>query len=132
MSTVTKGQFQLQRSRVSMVLQLSTLALMLLILMQLWSFVLVILAALVAIAAYLWFLSRPQICFIEHLDKNQWVIVDQAQHIEHQQLTKIIDHHLYIMLYFKQHQAICVWRDQLSFKQWKQLKVLAQLHVSSD
>lgn len=122
-------QFQLKRSLLALLFQLGMLLLIGIIWFQLFPFYIFLIAIFLAIIAYLAFLRRSKMRSLAYLDQDLWSI--QWHHhskIEHVQLYRVIDHHIYIVLYFKQNRnSQVIWRDQVSLNQWKQLKVMAKL-----
>ena len=72
----------------------------------------------------------PQpICF-EHLDAREWSLSSaQSEQIQRVSVSHIIDHQLYIVVYFQHFRAkpLLIWMDQLPRQQWKALKKLAKL-----
>lgn len=65
-----------------------------------------------------------------YLDQNEWTLYI-GKHAQSQSvhMTKLVNHQLYIAIYLeeRQHSPLIIWRDQLSFKEWKNLMVLAKL-----
>lgn len=122
-------QFQLKRSLLALLFQLGMLLLIGIIWFQLFPFYIFLIAIFLAIIAYLAFLRRSKMRFLAYLDQDLWSIQwRNHSKIEHVQLYRVIDHHIYIVLYFKQNRnSQIIWRDQVSLNQWKQLKVMAKL-----
>ena len=64
------------------------------------------------------------------LSYGYWSLYDvRHQQIQRVQIQKILDHHVYIVIFF-QHKSssLMIWQDQLSHLEWKKLKVLAKLY----
>ncbi|MEQ1104132.1 hypothetical protein [Acinetobacter ursingii] len=122
-------QFQLKRSLLALLFQLGMLLLIGIIWFQVFPFYMSLSAIFLAIIAYLAFLRRSKMCSLAYLDQDLWSIQwRNHSKIEHVQLYRVIDHHIYIVLYFKQNRnSQIIWRDQVSLNQWKQLKVMAKL-----
>lgn len=122
-------QFQLKRSLLALLFQLGMLLLIGIIWFQLFPFYIFLIAIFLAIIAYLAFLRRSKMRSLAYLDQDLWSIQwHNHSKIEHVQLYRVIDHHIYIVLYFKQNRnSQVIWRDQVSLNQWKQLKVMAKL-----
>ncbi|MDH2019674.1 hypothetical protein N5J44_07400 [Acinetobacter ursingii] len=122
-------QFQLKRSLLALLFQLGMLLLIGIIWFQLFPFYIFLIAIFLAIIAYLAFLRRSKMRSLTYLDQDLWSIQwRNHSKIEHVQLYRVIDHHIYIVLYFKQNRnSQIIWRDQVSLNQWKQLKVMAKL-----
>ena len=122
--------FQLRRSRLAFVFQLIVFTLLILLLQQLLSPWLWALCLLLAVIGYAYGLKVPQpICF-EHLDAREWSLSRaQSEQIQRVSVSHIIDHQLYIVVYFQHARAkpIIVWCDQMPFRQWKSFKVLAKM-----
>jgi hypothetical protein len=122
-------QFQLKRSLLALLFQLGMLLLIGTIWFQLFPFYIFLIAIFLAMIAYLAFLRRLKMRSLAYLDQDLWSIQwHNHSKIEHVQLYRVIDHHIYIVLYFKQNRnSQIIWRDQVSLNQWKQLKVMAKL-----
>lgn len=77
----------------------------------------------------LWFKSAAT-DFFEHLDAREWSLSSaQSEQIQRVSVSHIIDHQLYIVVYFQHFRAkpLLIWMDQLPRQQWKALKKLAKL-----
>ena len=123
---VTKGQFQLQPSRIALVLQLSMSVMITLMTAQLWPWWGALLFWFALLSSY--YYLRPCIPRqLEHLEHDTWVILQPDHSTVYAELKNIIDHRLYIVLFFERQSPICIWYDQLSKRQWQRLKILAQL-----
>ncbi|WP_228274654.1 hypothetical protein [Acinetobacter ursingii] len=122
-------QFQLKRSLLALLFQLGMLILIGIIWFQLFPFYIFLIAIFLAIITYLAFLRRSKMRSLAYLDQDLWSIQwHNHSKIEHVQLYRVIDHHIYIVLYFKQNRnSQIIWRDQVSLNQWKQLKVKTKL-----
>lgn len=78
--------------------------------------------------SYGYFFYQSRIQFFAYLDEKEWTLIDQYKIKQRAELEYVIDHQMYIVLYFHPMKApVVVWRDQLSLQQWKNLKILAQL-----
>ena len=98
--------FQLRRSRLAFVFQLIIFTLLMLLLQQLLSPWLWVLCILLAVIGYAYGLKVPQpICF-EHLDAREWSLSSaQSEQIQRVSVSHIIDHQLYIGVYFQHFRA---------------------------
>jgi hypothetical protein len=126
-----KRIFELQSSRFSLVLQLFCFLGINILLYQLLSAFLWLVCLLIMGWAGWSALNKPKINQIEYLCDDDWSIrFDGAvPNIEQGKLLKIVDHHLYIVLYFSniESKTCVIWWDQLSLNQWKMLKLLSKL-----
>ena len=122
-------QFQLKRSLLALLFQLGMLLLIGIIWFQLFPFYMSLSAIFLAIIAYLAFLRRLKMRSLAYLDQDLWSIQwHNHSKIDHVQLYRVIDHHIYIVLYFKQNlNSQIILRDLVSLNQCKQLKVMAKL-----
>ena len=81
--------------------------------------------------SYGYFLAQQQqVSQLEYLADEDWSLYDvRHQQIQRVQIQKILDHHVYIVIFF-QHKSssLMIWQDQLSHLEWKKLKVLAKLY----
>lgn len=126
-----KRIFELQSSRFSLVLQLFCFLGINILLYQLLSAFLWLVCLLIMGWAGWSALNKPKINQIEYLCDDDWSIrFDGVEpNIEQGKLLKIVDHHLYIVLYFSniESKTCVIWWDQLSLNQWKMLKLLSKL-----
>jgi hypothetical protein len=108
-------QFQLKRSLLALLFQLGMLLLIGTIWFQLFPFYIFLIAIFLAMIAYLAFLRRSKMRSLAYLDQDLWSIQwHNHSKIEHVQLYRVIDHHIYIVLYFKQNRnSQIIWRDQV-------------------
>lgn len=123
--------FELQYSRFSMVLQLFMLLLIVSLTYSLFSLVVWLGSCFILILSWLLFLQQPRLKRFEHLDQQAWSFefYDSSLPIQTRSITRIIDHQAYIVLCFSdpKHKNFIIWWDQLSFLQWKSLKLQAKL-----
>ncbi|USA52231.1 hypothetical protein NDN13_12145 [Acinetobacter sp. C32I] len=123
--------FELQYSRFAFVLQLLLFILILSVLYPLLPLWWWLLSFMLMTIAWLSFLRQPQIKRFEYLDHQDcsFEFSDPTLKIQRRQIVKILDHQLYIALYFSQqkHKTCIIWWDQLSHAQWKKLKLRAKL-----
>lgn len=79
---------------------------------------------------FLYLLIKKMLPFsLYYLDQNEWVLyIEDHAKSQRIHITKLINHQLYIAIYLKEHQhsPLIIWRDQLSFKEWKNLIVLTK------
>ncbi len=122
--------FDFKRSRMSIALQLFLGLLISYCCYQTLNIWLFLSALLFASIAYLIFLKLPFAQHFEHLDQQDWTLkyAEQEQPAR-VQIEKILDHQLYILIYFseKKQRPLLVWQDQVSSLQWKSLKTWAKL-----
>lgn len=130
MSTANRV-FELQYSRFSIVLQLLMLLLIVSLAYSLLSFALWLASCLLLVLSWQLFLKQPQLKRFAYLDQQDWSFefYDLSLPIQCRKIEKIIDHQVYIVLYFsdRKYKNCVIWWDQLSLLQWKRLKLLAKL-----
>ncbi|WP_038346080.1 hypothetical protein [Acinetobacter sp. A47] len=130
MSTANRV-FELQYSRFAIALQCFVLLFILFLSYSLLSLALWLSSCVLLFLSWLLFLRQPQLKRFEHLHQQEWTFEfdDLSGQIECRQISKIIDHQAYVVLYFSdpKHKNFIIWWDQLSYLQWKNLKVLAKL-----
>ncbi|MCU4579810.1 hypothetical protein KTJ32_02185 [Acinetobacter gyllenbergii] len=128
---MANSAFELQYSRFAFVLQLLLFILILSVLYPLLPLWWWLLSVVMMSIAWLLFLQQPQIRRFQYLDHQDcsFEFSDPTLKIQRRQIVKILDHQLYIALYFshKKHKPCIIWWDQLSYSQWKKLKVQAKL-----
>ena len=75
--------------------------------------------------------TYPKLHHFSYLGEMQWTLkFVKGIEIKHSKLQQIIDHRVYIVLYWSsESKPTVIWRDQLDLTEWKKLKVLAQLHT---
>ena len=123
------GSFQLKRSCLALLFQLAVFTALMALLYQLLPLSLWCAFLALGAAAYLLFYrGTPQVTALDHLDGREWTL-SAAGSKQRVQISHIIDHQAYIVLYFQHAQAkpVIVWRDQVALKQWKSFKVLAKM-----
>ncbi|WP_111895268.1 hypothetical protein [Acinetobacter sp. MB5] len=76
------------------------------------------------------FAHKPKMIALAQLGHDLWSVqYQQVNQIQQLALKQLVDHHVYIVLYWQEEKAPCVvWIDQLDLHAWKQLKVLARLY----
>lgn len=124
-------RYELKPSRIALGFQLLCLA----IICSLWFAILNVWISLclfiIALLSLKWFRKRQQVQSLAQLELNQWVIqyqdLEQAQHV---QIKQMIDHALYIVVYFyeKKQPTLIIWQDQVEHLAWKSLKSRVKLH----
>jgi c-di-AMP phosphodiesterase-like protein len=120
--------FQLKRSFLALCFQLLVFILIIaLVLMSLSSWF-ILFAIVSLVLSYLYFAYQPRIIQLEYLAQNEWTLINNKQQIQRDGIKKIIDHQMYIIIFFDQHQPLAIWCDQLNWQDWKHLKVLAKLY----
>lgn len=128
---MAKRCFHLKPSRMAKIIHGLGFILMSSILYVLLIFWLWLVCVVLTWTSYLYFRSQQQqIRQFEYLADQDWSLYDvHQQQLKRVQINKIIDHHLYIVIYFQNRQAhVVIWQDQLSRIEWKNLKILAKLY----
>ena len=120
--------FQLQRSYLALVLPLLLCSVIIAVLAMTLSLWLLCVAVLGLVLSYLYFYYQDRIIQLEYLDQQDWTLTSQKQKVHRDQIKKIIDHGLYIIIFYEQHPPLAIWCDQLDWPDWKRLKVLAKLY----
>lgn len=127
---MAKLVFQLKRSRLAFVFQLSLFCVLIVLLYPLLSPVLWLGCLILALISYAVFLRQPALHHLEHLDEEEWSLrYLGSQQILRLKLKQVIDHRLYMVLYFAEAKTkpVVIWCDQLPLQKWKYLKQLAIL-----
>jgi hypothetical protein len=125
--------FQLKPSKVAWFFQFGLYSLLMLPCYLTLAWYVTGLVGLLALLAWYVFMKQRQVVAFAQLKANEWTVkyTDTSQ-IQHLNLKKLLDHEIYIVLYWQEQPQPCiVWRDQLTLQEWKQLKVLAKLHRTS-
>lgn len=123
--------FQLKRSRIALAFQCLIFMILLALLYAVVNPLLWLICAVLGLMIYLLFRQRADLLRLEHLDANDWsLLYRQSSQVLQLQLYQVIDHQLYIVLYFQGSKTspIVIWCDQLAVPQWKSLKQLALLN----
>ncbi|MHA3059339.1 protein YgfX [Acinetobacter sp. ANC 4636] len=125
--------FQLKPSKVAWFFQFGLYSLLMLLCYLTLAWYLVVLVGLLALLAWYVFMKQRQVVAFAQLKENEWTAkYTRTSQIQHLSLKKLLDHEIYIVLYWQEEAQPCiVWRDQLTLKEWKQLKILAKLHRAS-
>ncbi|NLN56728.1 MAG: hypothetical protein GX151_01930 [Gammaproteobacteria bacterium] len=143
---MAKQQIQLKRSRLALLFQLMVGSVIVLLLAQVLATWLWLCCCLILGGAYFKFLKSNRILSLDQLDEHEWSIAYFASQAESQhikilrkttpqqteirrvQLRQVVDHQIYIVLYFqKALKPAVIWCDQVSAAEWKVLKVLAKV-----
>lgn len=122
--------FKLKPSRLSVMFQCLLLLFIAMSLYQVLSIAVFILSIGLVNLSYFIFIRQAQIEQLEQLDASDWTLCyRQSGKMQHAQIIKMIDHHLYIVIYFQSTklQPLIIWRDQLSEISWKSLKTRVKL-----
>lgn len=130
MSTVNNRQFDLKRSYLLIAFQILVYFVISAILFQILTFIWWLLCCFALILIHVFTFKYHQVSALVHLDQDDWsLFFGKSQQVKTVQLKQIIDHQIYIAIYFEQKadSPLVIWRDQLSLKQWKNLKVLAKM-----
>ena len=123
-------QFKLKRSALSHAFQFFIFTVLMILLYQVVSPLIWGLFFCLGLVVYLLFFRRTsQVSSLEYLDGQDWSLQRINQPVQRVQISHIFDHQVYIVVYFMHARAkpMIIWRDQLSLKQWKSLKVLAKM-----
>ena len=129
MFTVNQS-FNLKRSRLALVFQLCIfvlLSVLLYIALPLWLWGIAMFAAIVAYALGL---RLPPEIQLEHLDERDWTLSGrEPRTVKLVQISHVVDHQLYVVVYFQhfREKPLLIWCDQLSWQEWKDLKMLTKL-----
>jgi hypothetical protein len=124
-------RYEFKPSRIALGFQFFCLGLMLLlwfVMFNIWVCLFLLLLALFSLKV---FRQRKKIRSLERLDLNEWVIQYTDSEQSHRtQIKQMIDHHLYIVVYFyeKKHENLVIWQDQMHYLDWKSLKSRVRLH----
>lgn len=123
--------FELKYSRVSVIFQLFVGLGLAILLYQLLTAIWWLCAVILLFIGFIFFLKQAQISQIEYLDQKLWSVAYYSEkEIYRAEIRKIIDYQMFVVIYFEgtSAKAATVWFDQLSFEQWKRLKVLEKLY----
>lgn len=127
---ISNLSFQLKPSKVAWFFQFGLCSVLMLVgyLALVW-FIWVLFSVAILLAWYV-FRKQRKVIALAQLEHAEWTVkyvgLSKPQHVN---LEKLLDHALYIVLYWQEQQPPCiVWRDQLTLQEWKQLKVLAKLY----
>ncbi|ENU79321.1 hypothetical protein F975_02565 [Acinetobacter sp. ANC 3789] len=125
--------FQLKPSKIAWFFQFGLYSLLMLLCYLTLAWYLVVLVGLLALLAWYVFMKQRQVVAFAQLKENEWTAkYTRTSQIDHLSLKKLLDHEIYIVLYWQEEPQPCiVWRDQLTLQKWKQLKILAKLHRAS-
>lgn len=124
-----KQAFLLKPSILALVFQVMVFIFVGALLFQLLAFWLWLIAILFAVLSYAWCMRRPPEVHFQHLDEREWTLTAKQQQVKHVQISHVIDHQIYIVVYFQhfQEKPLLIWCDQVSWQEWKRLKILAKL-----
>mgnify|MGYP003514602598 FL=1 len=125
---MAKTCLQLKRSLIGYVVQLCLAGAVISICAITLSGWLTLLATLVMMLSYLHFFYQDRVVQLEYLADGQWTLLTQKQNIKTDTIQKIIDHGVYVVIFFVKHQPLVIWSDQLVAADWKRVKVLAKLY----
>lgn len=124
-----KASFQLKRSYLALFFQLCIFTLLMILLYQILPFSFWCGFLLLGAVVYILFYRKtPQITGLDYLDGKEWTLFAAGQK-QRVLISHIIDHQAYIVVYFQHARTkpIIIWCDQVSFQQWKSLKILAKM-----
>lgn len=122
--------YQLKRSLLALAFQFFIFIVLMFVMYQLlslWLWGICLVAGL--IIYHLFYRKRPQIAQFEYLDGREWTITHHDQRIQRAQISHVIDHQAYLVVYFQHAKVppLLIWCDQLPTQQWKSLKVLTKM-----
>lgn len=120
--------FQLKRSYLALCFQFVLASVIIAVLAMTLSLWLLGAGILLLVLSYLYFYNQDRILQLDYLAEQDWTLSKQNDKQQRDQIKKIIDHGLYIIIFFQQHPPLAIWCDQLSWQDWKRLKVLAKLY----
>lgn len=123
--------FELKYSRFSIIFQLFIGLSLAILLYQLLSPILWLIAFILLSIGFLFFLRQSRISQIAYLDQKSWSIAYSSQKIiSRVEISKIIDYQLFMIIYLEGApiKVAIIWFDQLPLQHWKKLKVLQKLH----
>lgn len=122
--------FKLKPSRLSVMFQCALLLFIAMSLYQVLNIAVFILSVVLISLTYFIFVRQAQIEQLEQLDASDWTLCyRQSGKMQRVQIIKMIDHQVYVVLYFhsKQLRPLIIWQDQLSEISWKSLKTRFKL-----
>ncbi|TCM70821.1 hypothetical protein EC844_10194 [Acinetobacter calcoaceticus] len=125
--------YELKPSQIALGFRLSCLVLILYCSLQLLSATALILLSIVLLISALHFLKKPQVRVLSQLEGDEWSVQFRHQKsIQRVKIKKLLDHQLYIVVYFYNNQAapLLIWPDQMDRKSWKSLVVRCKLSKS--
>lgn len=126
---MVKLNFRLKRSLIALCFQLLVALLLLWLTHQTIYVWLHFLVAAIMIISFAQFFTAERIVQLQYLDDQEWTLSNQKGKLIRDHIKKIIDHQLYIVIYFKNYpKPLVIWCDQLCWVDWKRLKVLAKLY----
>ena len=125
---MVKRSFHLKPSHYAIGFHVLILCIILVLFYAVLGPLLFLISCLVLLLSYYYFIKRPRAIAFAHLEQAEWTLI-YPQMKQRVHLNRVIDHQFYIAIYFDELSSpIVVWCDQLSFLEWKSLKVLAQFH----
>ncbi|AOA57289.1 hypothetical protein [Acinetobacter larvae] len=124
------GPYQLKPSRVAVIVVWGMMACLAGLFYYLLDGMLMLLCCVALLLIYWQFNKSNKVIALQALDDNLWVLQYQAVSQPRQvHILKWLDHQAYIVLYFQEAKLapLIIWYDQVSYQQWKNLKVCANL-----
>ena len=122
--------FNLRPSRLAIVFQVSILLIIAALLYVLLPLTIWLICCVIALSAYLWCLRLPPAKRLEYLADRDWTLSCLGlEAVKHVQISHVVDHQVYMVVYFQhfKEKPLLIWCDQVSWKEWKHLKMLAKL-----
>ena len=122
--------FILKRSRLAIAFLLLTFILITILSFETLPVFIFLLIFIIQSTIYYFFIKRMKLFSLHYLDHDEWTLLfDRQNRTERIYITRLINHHLYIVIYFEgsKHDSVIIWCDQLSVNQWKNLVVLARI-----
>jgi hypothetical protein len=122
--------FILKRSYLALAFQALVFLIIALLLFQLMDLLIWGICIVASLAIYLCGLRFSPNLYFQHLDEREWTLKQAAQtEVQHLKISHVIDHHVYIVVYFQhfKQKPLLIWCDQVAWKDWKKLKMLAKM-----
>lgn len=127
---MVREHYELKRSRLSIVFQLLLLLIISLVIFLTIDFTISIMSLFGMLLGFAWFLARPQLNNLAHLDHNEWSLkFTTDEKIHRVTFIKMINHHFYVVIYFNHNKqkSVVIWKDQLDVQSWKRLIMRSHL-----
>lgn len=121
--------FILKRSRLAIAFSLLIFILITILSFETLPVLIFLLIFIIQIIIYYFFIKNIKLFSLHYLDHDEWTLsFNQQNKTERIHITRLINHHLYIVIYFdgSKRDSVVIWCDQLSANQWKNLVVLAR------
>lgn len=77
--------------------------------------------------------TLPRLSSIAMLDESIWTFEFDNRSVSHLENIYVLDHYLYFVIYSNASKATyIIWRDQLSYENFKKLKIVSKLYQGSN